>query len=235
MTRTFISLFAILTLLLLTSCAFNKKFLRPDKVPAGAKKLTWTTAKDTTVICFATDTHQPAFLKNGKDTIDFDFTIESVIFKSANGNKLNGWLLKPKSKTPTITILHLHGTDGYLLNQYQLMVPLLKSGLQIFLFDYSGYGFSEGIATRKNILTDALSAFDYLKGRADVTGTKFVIYGQSLGGHLAATVGMQKQNNLDGLVIEGGYSSDKDAASMVAGIFGRVFVKEMYSAKKAIS
>ncbi len=224
----------VLALILLASCSFNRKFLRPEKVPVGAKKLTIATAKDTTVIYFSQDTHQPTFIKNRRDTLNFDFTIESVVFKSANGNKLNGWFLKSKNNIATVTLLHLHGTDGYLLNQYELMAPLLKNGLQIFLFDYSGYGFSEGNATRKNILTDALSAFDYLIERPEVKNTKLVLYGQSLGGHLAATVGEQRQNSLDGLVIEGGYTSDKDMAATIAGIFGRIFVKEMYSAKKAI-
>ncbi|MBI4931020.1 MAG: alpha/beta fold hydrolase [Bacteroidetes bacterium] len=218
----------------LTTCSFNKVFLQPTKAPPTAKKLTLKTATDTTVVFFSPDTHQPTFTKNGKDTIDLGYTIESVAFKSTNGNKLNGWFIKPKNKTATITLLHLHGNAGFLLSQYQMIVPLIKNGFQIFMFDYSGFGFSDGKATRDNVLTDALSALDYIKSRQDVKDTKIVIYGQSLGGHLSAVVATQRQSDIDGLVIEGAFSSHKDIASHRIPILGRILVKQGYSATKSI-
>jgi alpha-beta hydrolase superfamily lysophospholipase len=114
------------------------------------------------------------------------------------------------------------------------MTPLIKNGFQIFMFDYSGFGFSEGKAKKENILIDAFSALNYLKSRQDVMNTKLIIYGQSLGGHLSAVVASQKQNDIDGLVIEGAFSSHKDIAAYTLGIFGRIIVNEKYSAIKSI-
>lgn len=227
-------LFPIFILTFLTACSFNKMFLQPTKVPAGAKKLTMKSATDTTLVQFTADTYQPTFIKNGKDTINLDFSIESVVFESSNGNKLNGWLLKPKEATPTITLLHFHGNAGFLISQYQAMTPLIKYGFQIFVFDYSGFGFSEGKATRDNVLLDANSALSYVISRPDIKGTKLVIYGQSLGGHLSAVVAEQRQTEIDGLVIEGAFSSHKDIAAKTAGVFGRILVREKYSAYKFI-
>ena len=228
------NLLLYLSITLLTSCSFNKLFLQPDKAPSTAKRLTIATATDTTVIFFSGENHQPTFTKSGKDTIDLGFTIESVMFKSKNGNNLNGWFLKPKNKTATITLLHLHGNAGFLLSQYQAISPLLKNGFQIFMFDYSGFGFSDGEATRKNVLTDALSALDYIKARPDVKNTKLVIYGQSLGGHLSAVIATQRQSDIDGLVIEGAFSSHKDIGSYTVPIIGRILVKQGYCATKSI-
>ncbi len=224
----------ILIVSLLSACSFNKIYLRPTKVPAGAKKLKLSTEKDTTYVMFSADTYQPTFLKDGKDTINLDFTLESVVFKSSNGNHLNGWMLKPKNATPTITLLHLHGNAGFLLSQYQAMTPLLKYGFQVFVFDYSGFGFSDGKATRQNVLMDANAAISYLKSRPDVKDTRLVIYGQSLGGHLSAVVAEQRQADIDGLVIEGAFSSHKDIAAKTAGFFGRIVVSEKYCAYKSI-
>lgn len=209
-------------------------YLHPTKVPANAKKLTIKSATDSTLVFFSANIYQPTFLKNGKDTIDFDFTIESVVFKSSNGNNLNGWILKPKNKTPTITLLHFHGNAGFLISQYQAMTPLIKYGFQIFVFDYSGFGFSEGKATRENVLFDANSALSYVKNRPDVKDTRLVIYGQSLGGHLSAVVAEQRQVDIDGLVIEGAFSSHRDIAAKTAGFFGRILVSEKYCAYKSI-
>lgn len=238
-TMTYKILILILTISFLTACSFNKMYLQPTNLPPippdkDKVSITTKTKNDTTLIEFNTKTLQPTFLKNGKDTITFDFTIESVVFESSNGNKLNGWVLKPKNEIPTITLLHFHGNAGFLISQYQAMTPLIKYGFQIFVFDYSGFGFSEGKATRKNVLIDANSALSYVKSRSDIKDTKLVIYGHSLGGHLSAVVAEQRQSDIDGLVIEGAFSSHKDIAAETAGIFGRILVSEKYSAFKSI-
>jgi uncharacterized protein len=227
-------IFLYLFLILLTSCNFNGMFLQPIKVPAEAKKLLMKTATDTVTVHFQPGNYQPTFIKNGSDTMQFDFEIESVVFASSNGNRLNGWMLKPKDSNPAITLLHLHGNAGFLLSQYGSVSPLVKYGFQIFVFDYSGFGFSEGEATRSNVLADASSALNYLKSRSDVKRTKIVIYGHSLGGHLSAVVAEQRQDDIDGLVIEGAFSSHRDIAAKTAGIFGRMIVKESYSACESI-
>lgn len=226
----------ITALVLLTSCNFNKLFLIPAKIPTDTKKISLYNNKgnENVSVYFSGDNYQPTFIRNGKDTIDLGFTIESVVFKSSNGNKINGWFLKPKHPTPLVTIIHFHGNAGNLLSQFELMSPFVKKGFQVFLFDYSGFGFSEGKATKNNVMTDALSVLDYIKSRPEIKNTKLIIYGQSLGGHLSIVVADKRQNDIDGLVIEGAFSSHKDIAANIAGIFGRIIVKQNYCALKSI-
>ncbi len=209
-------------------------FLQPTKIPLAAKGMSIKTKKDTTLVSFSGGTHQPTFLKNGKDTIDLGYTIESVTYKSINGDTLNGWLLKPKGQTATITLLHLHGNAGCLVSQYGAVSPLMKYGFQIFVFDYSGFGISGGKPTKKNVLDNALSTLDYLKSREDVKNTSLVLYGQSLGGHLSAVVAAQREKDIDGLVIEGAFSSHKDIAAHMVPVLGRIMVKKDYSATSSI-
>jgi len=221
-------------LFFLSACSFNKMYLQPTKVPDGARKLTLSTPGDTTYVQFSDNNYQPVFLKDKKDTIEFEFTIESLVFESASGNRLNGWMMKSKDVPPNVTLLHLHGNAGFLMSQYQALTPLLKYGFQVFVFDYSGFGFSTGKATRKNVLADANSALDYVKSRPDVMDRKLIIYGQSLGGHLSAVVAAARQADIDGLVIEGAFSSHKDVAANRAGFAGRILVSEKYSAVESI-
>lgn len=220
---------------LLSSCAFNKMFLQPTVISDNVYAIKYpVTSGDTTILHFDSLTYQPTFLKQNKDTIQHNYTIESVVFESKSGNKLNGWMIKSKTVVPSITLLHFHGNAGFIMSQYQAMTPLLEKGFQAFVFDYSGFGFSKGKATRNNVLLDGNSALDYVKSRDDAKDTKLIIYGQSLGGHLSAVVANQRQNEIDGLVIEGAFSSHKDIAAKVAGFIGRWFVSEKYSAKQAI-
>ncbi|MBA2611217.1 MAG: alpha/beta fold hydrolase [Bacteroidetes bacterium] len=226
---------AVLIGFLLTSCSFNKIFLQPDKYAKGFNTLTYTTPKDTLKAYFSKGIHQPTFTKhNGRDTLVLDYTIESILFKSNNGDTINGWFLKPINAKANITILHLHGNSGSMISQYKLMTPFLKKGFQVLMFDYSGFGFSQGKATRKNALNNALSALDYLKTRSDVNDTKLIIYGQSFGGHLSPVVAQLRQNDIDALVVEGAFSSCKDIAASRVPVIGRIFVKQGYSAMRFI-
>lgn len=224
----------ILTISLLTACSFNKLYLRPYKIPVLTKEYKLSSNNDCTIIHYTGENHQPVFLHNGIDTIKQNFTIQSFMFKSSSGNLLNGWLLVPKTNPKPITLLHFHGNAANLIYQYKTIAPLTKFGYSILLFDYSGFGFSEGKATRKNVLKDGLSALEYVKNRDDLKNNRIVIYGHSLGGHLAGVIAAMKQNEIDGLVIEGAFSSHKDIAANMAGVLGRVMVKEHYSALKSI-
>nr|WP_294939479.1 alpha/beta fold hydrolase [uncultured Flavobacterium sp.] len=224
----------LLVSFLLSSCAFNNAFLYPGKIDSKAASFKIRTYHEDIDVRIDPKTYQPLSIKTGNKEIEYDYTIESVIFTSKNGNKLNGWFLKPKNMVPAITLLHLHGSSRNIYFHHQAISPLLKQGFQIFTFDYSGFGLSEGKATRKNVLTDALSALDYLKTRKEINGTKLVVYGQSLGGNLAAAVGAKKQNDIDALVIEGAFSSHRDIASESVPVLGKIFVREHYSSKKEI-
>ena len=194
----------------------------------------WELEGEKVVVSIDKTTFQPTFIKETNDTLEMDYTIESVLFESENGNTLNGWMIKPKGTKPTVTLLHFHGNSAFVGALFKGMVPLVKKGYQIFMFDYSGYGHSEGRAIRKNVLKDGNAALSYVQSRIDVKGTKLVIYGQSLGGNLSGVVGSRRQNEIDALVIEGGFSSHKDIAADIAGVFGRILVSEKYSSAKEI-
>lgn len=227
-------LIIIISLLLLSSCSLDKVYLQANPIPKSTKAVSFKEKEGSTLVTFTGDNFNPTFLKDRKDTIDFDYTIESVIFESANGNKINGWFLKSKTQPANTTVLHFHGNAGNLISQVDLIKPLIPFGFQIFMFDYSGFGFSEGKASRNNVLIDANSALDYIKTRKDIQDTKLVIYGQSLGGHLSAVVASRRQNEIDALVIEGAFSSHKDIAEQSAGFLGKTLVSEKYSAVESI-
>lgn len=224
----------LLLSLTLTSCAFNNKFLLPTKVPENISTINLSTNTDSIRVKVDPKTYQPTFLKQNGDTLNLEYSIESVVFKSSSGNNLNGWLLKSKNQNPNLTLIHFHGNAGFNYTQYQGMIPLLDYGFQIFLFDYSGYGFSEGKATRKNLIEDGRAAINHAVSMDDIKNTKKVVYGQSLGGNLAAMIAPEIEDKIDGLVLEGAFSNHKDMAADVAGFIGRVLVSEKNDALKTI-
>jgi uncharacterized protein len=230
-------LFLIL-LSFLTSCSFNKLFYRPDKIPATFKQeMIITKTGDTTFLNIGAG-YQPAFTDNKNNPLPLPYTVESINFKNGKGNNLVGWFIKPQNTTTTaITVLFLHGNGGSIVSEFWSALQLAKRGMQVFLFDYSGYGFSEGKPTRKRVLADCNDALNMLLSRADVKGTRLVVYGQSLGGQLAATVASENEAKIDALVMEGAPSSHKDIAAYQSGALGftaRALVKNEYSSVKSV-
>ncbi len=222
-------------LFLFHSCAFKSKFFHPAKIsgiPSGT--FSFSVGEQTTYVEMDTANFQPLLIKVNEKPVDFTFDVESVVFPNKQGNQLNGWWLSPKEGAPEYTILHLHGSGQFLFTQYQNIAPLVDRGFRVFTFDYSGYGFSEGEANRENVINDVHAALDYLQQRQEVKGTKIIVYGQSLGGHLAAWVGTERQGDIDGVVIEGAYTSPKEIAMYGSPFWGRLLVKKGYSATEKL-
>ncbi|HEV7230541.1 MAG TPA: alpha/beta hydrolase [Bacteroidia bacterium] len=137
---------------------------------------------------------------------------EDVYFKSADGMTLHGWFIKPRSGPVRGTILHFHGNAGNIGYYVPYLLPLVQAGFQGLLWDYEQYGTSQGAASQEHVLEDGIAALDYVRSRPDVNGTSLILFGQSLGGHLAVVVAAREQKKIDGLIVEGAFSSHHQIA-----------------------
>ena len=80
-----------------------------------------------------------------------------------------------------------------------------------FIFDYRGYGRSEGTPSVAGILNDARAARTWLAKRTGVKESQIVLTGQSLGG--AVAVDLAADGGARGVVLESTFSSLKDMAA----------------------
>lgn len=218
------------------ACNFNKVYLQPQPIPSAVKKLRMTNPRtgDTTVIHFSGTNLQPE-LKDGRDQAKkTNYAIESSFIKSSSGNNIYSWFIKPANTPPLATILFLHGNPGNILSHISAVLPMVQQQYQVLIIDYSGFGFSSGSATRANVRKDANTALQWLSARPGVKDCKLVVYGQSLGGHLAAVVAADNEQLVDGLIVEGAFSSHKDIAAAHMLILGRTLVNEQYNALEAL-
>ncbi|MBV6485109.1 MAG: hypothetical protein KFKLKKLM_01662 [Flavobacteriales bacterium] len=223
----------ILIVISITSCGFNKVFLVPTKLDnkQTAFKTIYNKSSDTIFIA-DTVNFQPHFIGADNKQVDYPYQIKSSVFNSKSGNKLNTWIISPDSNYNGKNIIFFHGNAGNLVSQHKLMLPFVKAGYKVFMADYSGFGFSTGKATRKNVLLDGNSAIEYFT-KLDTTA-RWIIYGQSLGGHLTPVVALANQNLIDAIVVEGAFTSHQDIGANTAGFIARILIAEKYSAKKAL-
>jgi len=141
---------------------------------------------------------------------DQNLAHEDVNFTAADGTPLHGWFLPAKTKPPVATVLHLHGNAGNITGHYRFIDWLPARGCNVLTFDYRGYGRSEGMLTREGTLADSLAALDYLRSRKDVDASRIVLFGQSLGGALAAEVAAQRRTEVRAVVMDSAFSSYRE-------------------------
>jgi len=228
---------AIITLTFFSSCSFNGQFYHPMPINTPfSVPITHEETDDTLFIMQVESREQaPLFLTTDGDTATFDYSIENVLFNNTENQSLHGWFITPAdSIQPKATLLFMHGNGGNITSYLSFVFPFVKRGYQAFIFDYSGFGFSEGKPNRKSVLSSANAAVQLISKRNDVKNVPLLIYGQSLGGHLSPEVANQNRSAIDGVIIEGAFTSHKDIAAQSAGFLGRVLIKEAYPAKRAV-
>lgn len=148
----------------------------------------------------------------------FDFTPggmqlnhEEVYFHTEDGKKLHGWFFPLDSALPVI--LFCHGNAGNISHRLFNVELLLKHKLQVFIFDYRGYGKSSGRPSEKGLYTDGLAAYDYLIKERHILPGQIIIFGRSLGAAVAIEVALQKE--IRSIIIESAFTSTKDMARAI--------------------
>jgi len=112
-----------------------------------------------------------------------------------------------KKENPIASIFILHGNAGS-LNGWQSVAEMLwEQGYQTFIFDYPGFGNSDGHERHKEVILAAQKSFEYFNALPEVDSTKKMLMGFSLGGNLALKIGTDYQDKLDAMVIEGAFTN----------------------------
>jgi hypothetical protein len=137
---------------------------------------------------------------------------EDVWFNVASGERLHGWFVRAAQQPARATILHFHGNGGNVTNVGWLAAALAKRGFDVLVFDYRGYGRSEGrLPDEAGLNADGAAAYDYLTRERAAAPEKLVLYGLSLGTTVA--IDLAAQRRCAALIVESGLSSASALAS----------------------
>jgi fermentation-respiration switch protein FrsA (DUF1100 family) len=135
---------------------------------------------------------------------------EDVNFTSADGTKLHGWFVeRPGAKR---AVLYCHG-NGENVGMNADLVAELSAALNasVFIFDYRGYGHSEGTPNEAGCIADGLAAQKWLAERVGKRPGDIVVMGRSLG--TAVAVAIAAQQGAQALVLVNAFSRMTDAAA----------------------
>ena len=146
--------------------------------------------------------HPSAF--NAKTWTEPDFPYEDVTLTTSDNVKINAWYLK--ADHPKAWVVFSHGNAGD-LSSWGYAADEMRSrfGVSVLIYDYRGFGKSEGKPSVPGILRDGRAARDWLCARESLKPDELVYCGRSLGG--AVAVDLAAETGAKGLILESTFAS----------------------------
>ena len=142
--------------------------------------------------------------------VGLDF--EDVFFVADDAVRLHGWWI-PHEKAKG-TVIYFHGNAGNIGDRVDICRDLKNLGVNVFVFDYRGYGQSRGIPSERGTYRDGRAAYEYVRARyEDMEDPPVILYGASLGGAVAIDVARDKK--IKGLIVENTFTSVPDIGKRI--------------------
>ena len=141
---------------------------------------------------------------------EYDIKYQDVFFNSIDGVILNGWWFDAKAQSKGVVVF-LQGNSGNISTQAVAAYWLTQHNYDVFIFDYRGYGKSEGVAFLQGVLNDIKQAILYASHQVVETKKIFVI-GQSLGASMGVFTVSTMQEIVDGVIFVSPFSDYRDIA-----------------------
>lgn len=117
--------------------------------------------------------------------------VEPVTFETDDGIRLHGWFVKSRHTPARFTLVVFNGNAGNRAYRTGLARGFREHGVAVLLFDYRGFGGSDGRPTEEGLAADARAARAYLASRADVDQRRLVYFGESLGAAVAIRLAVE--------------------------------------------
>ncbi len=149
------------------------------------------------------------------DTSRMPLPVQDVWFEASDGVKLHGWYI-PSREEAIASLLFFHGNAGNITHRLENLFFLHHLNLNVFIFDYRGFGRSGGDPDEDGIRLDSQAAYDTVMNQPGVSIDSLFIFGRSLGGAFAAYTA--SRNPAAGLILESTFTNAVDIADKIAPI-----------------
>jgi fermentation-respiration switch protein FrsA (DUF1100 family) len=153
-----------------------------------------------------------------------------VYFDTEDKKRLHGWFFPLKRNVPVL--LFCHGNAGNISHRLENVKLLLDQQLQVFIFDYRGYGKNGGKPSEKGLYLDGLGAYDFLAKQKHILPEKIIPFGRSLGASVAIEISLRREVN--SLILESAFTSTKEMAKtmFLFGLFSPLLPAHYNNLKK---
>ena len=139
-----------------------------------------------------------------------------VSFKSADSATLTAWIIPGANAAPDAPwVLISHGNYGNIAygGRPQFYAWFRDLGVNLFAYDYRGYGESDGSPSEAGVYADAAAAYRYLTDSLHIRPSRIVLFGHSLG--TGVTIELARHVSAAGVIVEDAYTSVVDRGQEV--------------------
>ena len=143
----------------------------------------------------------------GPDSIGLAY--ERVEIITEDGIKLDAWYVP--AQAPRGVVLFFHGNAGNISHRLDSLRVFNALNLDTQIFDYRGYGRSEGKVSEQGTYRDGEAVWRFLTEKRGFAAAEIVIFGRSLGAAIAAYVA--SRHTPGALIVESGFVSVPDMAA----------------------
>ena len=134
---------------------------------------------------------------------------ENIRLTTEDGIQLHAWYVPAVAARGTL--LFNHGNAGNIAHRLDSIRLFNSLGLNVLIFDYRGFGESEGKPSEQGTYRDARAAWNYLHENRGIAAQQIVIFGRSLGAAIAVDLASQVPSA--GVIIESAFTSVPDMAA----------------------
>jgi hypothetical protein len=134
---------------------------------------------------------------------------EEVALTTTDRVNLKAWFFPADAGSNRVELaaLYCNGNAGNMSHRLDSAGALLETGCSVLLFDYRGYGGSDGRPSEEGTYLDAQAAYRWLKQRG-FKPENILVFGESLGGGVACELATRER--LGGLMIQSSFKSIPD-------------------------
>jgi len=136
---------------------------------------------------------------------------DDIYYKTSDNITINGWFIPADSAKNVV--LFCHGNAGNISHRLESIQIFNRLSLDVFIFDYRGFGKSEGSVNEEGTYLDASGAWDFLVGEKGFNPEQIIIFGRSLGSGVASWLAREKQSR--GLILESSFTSLPDLGAKI--------------------
>lgn len=142
---------------------------------------------------------------------DIGLAHKDLTLTTSDGVAINAWYIpSPRARA---TVLFSHGNAGNIGNRLESIAIMHALGLNVFVYDYRGFGRSNGSPDEEGTYRDAEAAWEYLVTSEGIPPTSIMLWGRSLGAAIAVELATRKKAGA--LVVESGFTSIAAMAKVV--------------------
>ncbi len=136
-----------------------------------------------------------------KEPSSYNLPFENIFLSNQNEhsssifNKYHGWFIENKAdfnkELSNFVVLYFHGNAGNISTRINFVQKLYLTGLSVLIFDYPGFGLSDGYPNEESCIEVANLFYKFLHNTKKYSKKKIIFYGESIGGSIATSLAIK--------------------------------------------